>query len=818
MMLLEHGLRDLAAAARTLARTKGFTCAAVLTLALGMTGSTVVFTLVEGVLLRPLPVRDQGRLLVAWQEFPKGAVAHWPFSATDIDVVRRESRLFERVSGVSYYGAGSGTVFEDGAPFTLRAASVAGGFFDVLGVTPVLGRSLAEADDVPGAENVLVITHALWQQRYGGSPGVLGRRVVIGETPFRIVGVMPADFAYPPGVGAWLTIAADAAKETNEAFREGILRDVDLVARLRPGATVDDARRELQAFVARLEEGASAGAPRGLRPVVRTFHDVVSGDVRKPILVLFAAVGLVLLTAAANVANLLLLRGEARRPELAVRTALGASRGRLVWPLVAESVVLALGAGLLSLVAAWWLLEAVVAFVPGGLPRTESIRVDPVVVAFTFGVSALVALLAGAAPALLSMRLDPAGELHGTRRAGGGPGVRRGRRALVVAQVALAVVVVAGAGLLVRSLLHLRAVDMGLAATRLVFVELAPTAARRPAPARSGLQLRADLVAQLESVPGIEAATPVNTLPFAGTGGWDLPVFTAEGQGPDEVERNPALNLEAVHPNYFSTLVVPLVRGRAFGEDDRSGAPEVAIVSEDVARRTWPAQDPIGKRIKFGRPDSRESWRTVVGVAGRTRYRELREARPTLYLPAAQFTIGPPILLVRTRLALDSVAALARTRVQAVDANLDVVRVAAFSTLLEKPLARPRFDATVIAAFGVAALLLAAVGLYAVMATYVVQRHPEIGIRVALGATAFDVRRLVLGETMRVTAIGVAIGLATAAVSARMLRGLLYGVGLLDPVSLGAAVLLLVGASALAGFLPARRATRVDPVVVLRAG
>src|SRR5207249_981045 len=313
-MLFESGWHELRLAWTGLRRARAFTVAAILTLALGMAGTTVMFALIEGILLRPLPVREQDRLIVAWNEFPSATFAHWPFRSSEIDTIGRESRLLERVAGISYYGAGRGMVFENGSAIYLGGASVTGGFFEVLGVEPLLGRALHSSDDVIGAENVLVITHALWQRRYGGSPDAIGRRLMIGDHPFTIVGVMPPDFAYPPGVEAWMTLAADASKETNPAFREGILRDIDLVARLRPGVTVEQARSELRGLVARLEADVPADAPRGLRPVVRSYADVVVGDVHPAILVLFAAVGLVLLIASANVANLLLLRGEARRP------------------------------------------------------------------------------------------------------------------------------------------------------------------------------------------------------------------------------------------------------------------------------------------------------------------------------------------------------------------------------------------------------------------------------------------------------------------------------------------------------------------------
>ena len=816
-MRFESCWDDLRLASRALARTKGFTTTAVLTLAVGVAGTTTMFALVHGILLRPLPVPRQDRLIVGWKEVPTGSFAHWPYRSREIDTIGRDSRLLESVAGVSYYGAGNSVVFESGRASHLRAASVMGGFFGVVGVEPVLGRALRTADDMAGAERALVISHGLWQRRYGGSHDAIGRRLTIGEQPFTIVGVMPPDFEYPRGVEAWMTLSADASRAMDPAFRDGILRDVDLVARLRSGVSLEQARSELQRLVTALEADLPADAPRNLRPVVRLYRDEVVGDVRPALVVLFAAVGLVLLIASANVANLLLLRGEARRQDLALRAALGAGRGRLARQLLAESLLLALGAGLVGLALSRGLLDAVIALAPGGLPRTESVRLDPVVFIFTLGVVLVVAALAGAAPALFAAHVDLASELRGGRQVGRGTAARHGRRALVIVQVALAVTIVAAAGLLTRSLLHLQAVDMGLAADRLVFFDLGPAATKQPERARALAQFLDDVVEQLEATPGVDGATAVNTWPFAGSGGWDLPVFTAEGQGLEQAESNPVLNLESVRPEYFAALQVPLLRGRVFGVDDRSGAPEVAIVSEDLAARAWPDENPIGKRLKFGRFDSRDPWRTVVGVAKVTRYRELSAPRPTLYLPAAQFIMSAPMLVVRTALAPGRVSEVVRARVRAADPNLDVMRVTTFADLLATPLARPRFNAFLAGSFGLSALLLAAIGLYAVVAAAVRQRQREIGIRVVLGATPADVSRLVVAEGLCLAVLGAGVGVAVAVACVRLVRGQLFEVRPLDPLTLLAAALLLVAAAGLASWLPARRAVRLDPAVVVRS-
>jgi putative ABC transport system permease protein len=809
-MRFDDWWQDVRLACRGLYRAKRLAAAAIFMLSTGIAAATAMFAIVEGVLLRPLPVRDQASLLVAWRHAPAAGSGHWPFRVAHVDTIRRESRTLESVAGVSYNGAGPVAVIEEGVPSYVSMAPVGGNLFDVLGVRPVLGRALAAADDVSGAEAVLVITHRLWQRRYGGSADAIGRRLIVEERPFTIVGVMPRDVEYPRGVEAWLTVAAQSAMLANPAFRV----DVDVIARRRPGVTTEQAVSELQGLAERIDAQRPGSDPQGLELVVRRYEDLIVGDVRIAMVVLFGAVGLVLLIASANVATLLLLRSEARRAELVLRAALGAGRGRLALQLLAESVVLACAAGAVGLAASAPALRALLALAPAGLSRVDSIRIDFAVVAFSVAAAFVSAALAGLGPALAAARSDLASHL----RSGGTVGIagagRQGRRALVVAQVALAITIVATAGLLTRSLLRLETAEMGLAADRLVFVRLALPQAIH-ADRQRHLSYLDQVVAALEAAPGVEAATPINTPPFAGTGGWDA-TWAAEGQTLDQSIANPQLNLEAVHPNFFETVQLSIVRGRTFTAADRQGAPEVAIVSEDVATRSWPGQDPIGRRVKFGDINSTSAWRTIVGVASRTRYRELMAPRPTLYVPAAQFIVAAQLLVLRSAAPLALLAESARSAVSSVNRNVQVMEVAPFAALLDGPLARPRFNARVIVIFAAAALILAAIGVYAVMSAHVGQRYTEISIRVALGATAADIRRLVIGEGLRLAAIAAAIGLGGAALAARLLRGLLFGVGPLDPASLVGAVLLLVGASMVASYLPARRAIRVDPLVLLR--
>jgi predicted permease len=803
---------DLRSAARGLLRARGFALTAAATLALGIFGVTLMFAFVRGVLLRPLPVVDQDRLVYAWQELRASGFARHPFPARALEELERRSRAFESVAGVSYYYDPSPTpVNGDGAAGAIAAAAVTPGFFRVMGRGPLIGRALGAEDAPSGAPHALVISHALWQVRYGGASDVLGRRLVLGDQPFTIVGVMPPGLECPHGAEAWMSLAAAAATVANPAFREGVERDVVLLARLRPGATVGQARSELVRLAPLIAEDGPADAPRGLAPVVRSYADSVVGEVRPTLLLLLGAVGLVLLIASANVANLLLLRGESRRGELSLRAVLGASPGRLARLLLLESALIALLACAVSLAAAWLALPAVAALVPSGLPRAGQVRVDTAVLGFAAAVASAAAVLAGLVPALAA-RSDLSPSLRAGPR-GAGRGARR-RLALVAGQVALAVTVTGAAGLLTRSLLRLQQVPLGVAAERLAFVELA-----LPRGYEGGarhFRLLEDLVRELEAAPSVAGATPVNTPPFAATA-WDAPEFTAEGQDLERASRNPSLNLEAVHAGYFETLGVELARGRPFTRGDTAGAPAVAIVSEDVAERTWPGQNPLGRRLKLGGPASSDPWRTVVGVARPTRYRELARARATLYLPAAQFVVGAKLLALRSGAPLEQLARLARERVRQVDPKVAVVKVASFGEWLDAPLARPRWNARLIAAFGLAALLLASIGVYAVLGAAVRQRYPELGVRVALGARPADLRRLVLLDGLRVAAAGAAAGGVGAYAAGRLVQSLLYEVQASDPVALLGAPLLLMGVCALASCLPARRAARLDPLAVLKA-
>jgi predicted permease len=811
MPLLDTVCQDVRYSGRLLWRAKAFTTAAVLTLALGIAATTVMFALIQGVLLRPLPVQEQDRLILSWREAPTAGSAFYPFGDVEIEAVARESQLLESAAGVTRNGVGRAVVSDGSTSSYANVGLITGAFFEVLGAQPLLGRRFTRADDRESAEPVAVVSHGYWQRHFGGVPDVVGRRITINDQSCVIVGVMPPDLDYPRGVEIWRTtrsIPADAA------FGIAARREVNLIARLRPGVTFEQASSELAALDQQLATDAPTDYLRRLNVVVRPFVEVVIGDVRGTMIALFGAVALVLLIASANVANLLLMRGESRHGELALRAALGAGRGRIAGQVLAESLMLSALGGIAGFLLAWVALPVLITIVPDGLPRIESIRIDATVGVFCIAVVFVTALLAGIAPGLLSMRDDLVSRLRGNSAAIAGTSTR-GRRLLVVGQVALAVTVLAAAGLLVRSLLNLQAIDLGLAAERLVLVDL-----HLPPTAYAGRERRArfldQVLAQLEAVPAIGAVTPVNVAPFTDRG-WDVPRVTAEGQSDDQAASNPSLNLESIHPNYFSTIEAPIVRGRPFSAADREGAVEVAIVSEDAASRLWPGQNPIGKRLKMGRVDGSGRWLEVVGVAAATRYRTVTTPRPTLYLPAAQFQMTATMLIVRSTASLELLMSVVRERIRAIDPNVSVMSASPFADYLDRPLGRPRFNAFVIGQFGIAALLLSTLGLYAVMAAHVRQRDREIAVRLALGATGANVRRLVLAEAGRLAGLGAVLGIGGAVAGTRFLRGMLFEVQPIDPVTIGGVAVLLIAAAALAAYVPMRRVARADVAGMLRS-
>lgn len=797
---------------RTLRRSPGFALVAVLTLGLGIGAAGAMFSVLNGVLLLELPVQDEDELVVLWTETPSGTFDHHPVTQGELSDFRERTTSFEWVAGVAFQGTAENVLRDGGRPLTATGTWTTGDFFRTLDVAPVHGRTLLPSDDVPGAAPVMVIGYEFWQRHFGGNPAVLGRVLERYGKHFTVVGVLPRGFEYPKGAEFWVPVHAAFPEEAQK--RESGYVIYDLVGRLRPDATIQEARADYEAFL-------RAGDPqrptnlRGMKPVVTPLHEVITGEVRATLWAAAAAVGLLLLIACVNVANLLLIRGSTRTRELAIRAALGAGRRRLIRQLLTESGILALLGGLVGILLAVAVVRVLVALAPPELPRREMIEVDFRVLLFALGVTAAAALLSGLLPALVAARGDLAARLRGSRTTSATRRSQALRHGLVIAQVSLAILVAGGAGLVVRSLFALQSVNMGFNEERLLIVETS-FASDMGTERSQQLAMLQEMLASVTAIPGVISTAWLPSRPFSGEGGWMAP-YAGEGQTPETQATNPMLNLESVGPEYFRTLELPIRRGRAFDARDREDAPRVAIVSEAVARHTWPGEDPIGKRIKLGPLDSPEKWYSVIGVVGETRYRELTDPQPSIYLPTRQFGPMPTTIAVRTRTDPAGMIPQIRLALQQIHPDWMLVGGGSMRQLVAAPLARPRFSTFLLGGMAATTLLLAAVGIYGALAATVREQTREIGIRLALGAKIGEVRALVLRQGMRLALWGAALGMIGAFLGTRALRSMLFGISPTDPVTFVAVVGLILTTAALACYVPARNASRVDPVNALRA-
>ncbi len=813
--VIEEVVQDVRYAVRTLWRDRTFALVAVVTLALGIAASTATFSVLRGIVLRELPVPRAGDVAVLWTAAPTGTAEHLPLSWAELSAYRQHTRAFASVAGVTFQGAVDVVMLDGSTPIPLAATWVTGDFFPLLGTAPVQGRMLEPADDAPGAAPVMVISHALWQQQFGGAVSVLGRTLTWNGTPYEIVGVLPRGFAYPKHVQAWMPVlpAFPATREANASPADAMMFDV--VGRLHPGQRMQVAREEFDAFL-RVSDEQRPAAVRERRAVLATLPDLVFGDIRGTLWAATATVGLLLLIACLNVANLLLIRGAVRTQELAIRAALGAGRGRLVRQLLTEASVLSVVGGVLGTGLAIVVIHVLVRLAPPQLPQRDMIAVDTPVLLAAAGITAAAALCAGLMPALSSVRRDLGTWLRGGRHVF--PGVHSTsllRPALVVGQVSLAVLVIICSGLFVRSLRTLQQIELGFDEDRLTIVETM-LSSDAPPDRPQMVALQEAMIERVAALPGVIMATAMPKPPFSAQGGW-LATFSAEGQSAEEFAVNPVVNFEVVGPGYFTTLGMPMRNGREFDARDREDGTPVAIISATVAQRAWPGADPIGKHIKLGPPDSRGAWHTVVGIVDETRYRDLTTAQPTLYLPTRQF--GGPVpmtLAVRTGAGLPSPVPQMRATLRALHPDLAIASGGSMSMLLDAPLARPRFSAFLFGSVALVTLFLAVVGIYGALAATVRERRRELGIRLALGATARMVTTLVLRQGMRLTVLGCALGLAGAWATTRLLHTMLYGISPTDPFTYGLVPAIVLATAAVACWIPARRAGRVDPIRVLR--
>ena len=804
-------LQDIRYGLRVLWKSPGVTLAAVVSLALGVGANTAIFSVVNSTLLRALPYAEPDRVVLLWGDSPAEGSRRKQVSATDVDDWRHQNGVFEEVTT---FGDWSATFLDGGEPERVPGTQVGDGFFRVMRGTPMLGRVFLPEEQEEGRDNVVVLGHGLWRRRFGGDPSVVGRAVNLGGRPYTVVGVMPAEFRpLPPSLndppGQFYRPVAEPHDETERASRH-----LRALARLKDGVTVGQAQAEMGVIASRIERAhPESNTGYGVRLVTLT-EDTV-GTLRPALLALSGAVLFVLLIACANVGNLLLARSSARRREFAVRAALGAGRARIVRQLLTESVLLALAGGAAGLLLALWGVGLVESLGSRVTPLLSGVRVDVRVLGFTALVSVLAGLAFGLAPALQVSRPDLNEALKAGGRSGGGAGAGgRLRSALVVAEVALALVLLAGAGLLVRSVVRLRAVDAGFDPSNLLTMNLTlPSARYRDGAAQAAFFER--LGRQLESLPGVEAAGFTSVLPFSGN--FDGRSLAVEDH-PVPRGQEASVDLFISTPGYLRAMQIPLVEGRALDERDAKESPLVAVVSETAARRLWPGQTALGRRVKFpGSEKSPQPWRTVVGVVRDVKHYGLdRGDLMQLYLPEAQYPTSYMTLVVRSQGEPAALLGAVRREVAAADRELPVFGVATMESLLADSVALRRFSMLLLAAFACVAVALAGVGVYGVISYTVAQRTREIGVRVALGARPRDVLRLVLGRGLGLAGLGIALGLAGGLALTQALSSLLYGVGARDPLTFASVAALLGAVALLACLVPARRATKVDPMVALR--
>ncbi|HKY31027.1 MAG TPA: ABC transporter permease [Candidatus Polarisedimenticolia bacterium] len=801
---LEALAKDLRFGGRMLRRHPGFTAVAVFTLALGIGACTAIFTLVETVLLRPLPYPEPDRLVLFLQSYPSAGLDRWGLSQFLFASFRDQSRSFERSAAYSSTGLNLAGREE---PVRVQGAQVTWGYFEVLGVRPALGRTILPEEDVPGGSPVCLISDRLWRTRYHADLMIVGSSLRLDDVGRQVIGVMPPGFAAPrPDTDVWIPLGLDPSRRFG-FWLTGI-------ARLKPDVTVPGAGAEvtgLQWSLARQSESPpEPGADLGM--LVMPLREALVGDTRRPLLVLSGAVGLVLLIACANTASLLLGRVTARRRELALRMALGASPGRIAAQLLTETFLLAaLGASAGALVAVW--LVALLGRMPlQGIPRVAELQVTMGALAFAAVLALPASALSGLLPALRARGLDAG--LRGGARAGVGAGTRRLHHVLVGSQMALSITLLVGAGLLLRSFLTLLAVDPGFRPENLLTLRFSLSGERYGSTERMTL-FYDELLRQVRDVPGVRSAGLISNLPIQSDGWSDG--YAVEGhETPGAVQPNAMIRVAL--PGYFEAAGIPL-RGRDFGPQDDAGAQRVAIVDETLARQYWPAGDAVGGRIRFGWDTSEQAWMTIVGVAGAVKHSGLEEAwYPHLYLPfrQSQETVSEMHLAVRTEADPGSSAAIIRARVAGLDPDLPLFAIRTMPELVSESLARQRLVYFLLASFAATALLMAAVGLYGVMSLSVSGRVQELGVRTALGADRGHLFRLVVGEGMRLAGLGVLAGVPAALAATRLLGSLLYEVSPADPLTLGAVVVVLGMAAFGACCLPALRAARVDPIVSLR--
>jgi putative ABC transport system permease protein len=805
-------LKDVRYAARVLSRQPGFALVAVVTLALGIGANTAIFTVIDAALLRSLPYENPERLVHLWESRQSRDFEQREASYPDFEDWRQQSG--EVFDGVAGYVQQQFTLADGGSPERAQGAAVTANFFDLLGVKAAEGRAFVEGDDAPDAERVVVISHGLWLRRFGGDRKIPGRQVELEGVSYTVVGVLPAGFRFAKVGEAELWTPLRVPREVAGRRYMHWLR---VVARLKAGVSLDAARAQMSTVARRIEaDDPQAHTGVGIRVV--PLQEEVVGPVKPLLFVLLGAVGFVMLIACTNVANLLLARSTARRKEMVIRAALGASRRRVVQQLLTESLLLALAGGACGLMLALWGVDALVAAIPaaqlGKMPYLRDLSLNPEVLLFAFALSLVTGVLFGLTPALSASRADLQEAMKDGGRTSSGRGPRRLRDLLVVSEVALALVLLVGAGLLLKSLAVMLRVDPGFDTRNLLTMRVALPPARYADDERAA-SFYAELLRRVSALPGVRGVAETSNLPLAGEGGTGTPQIVGRAAPPGDWGES---YLRDVSANYFDVMGIPLVAGRVFDERDRADAPRVLLVNKTFAERVFPGESPLGRQVGFkftaGRPPFE-----IVGVVGDEKVASLdARTKPVIYFHEQQGPDAAVVLLVRTAADPSAVAGAVGGEVRALDPEVPVFAAATMEQVVAGSQATfmRRYPAYLVGVFACVALVLALVGIYGVISYAVTQRTREIAIRVALGARGRDVLRLVLGHGLLLALAGVAFGLAGALVLTRLMKGLLFEVSAADPSVYAVVSLLLVAVALAACLVPARRATKVDPMVALR--
>jgi putative ABC transport system permease protein len=806
---VETILQDLRYGVRVLVKSPVFTVVAVLSLALGIGANTAIFSVVNGLLLKPLPYPEPERIVDIWHTPPQESFPGMDkFSVSPANYLdwKSQNQSFEQMAA---YGDAGFSLSASGAdPVPVSGAVVSSEFFSILRANASHGRTFVPEEEEPGRSNVAVIGQGLWQRAFGSNPNLVGQSVTLDSQPYTIIGIMPTGFQFPQEAEVWVPLAWDEKEKKTRS-----IHDYVVLARLKPGVSLAQAQAEMRTISSRLEQQYPE-ENKGWGAVVIPLQEDLVGDVRPALLVLFSAVGFVLLIACANVANLMLARGANRQKEIAIRIALGAGRTRIVRQLLTESILLAIVGGILGLLLAGWGSEALMQLSSGSLPNHGEIGLDRWALGFTLLVSFAAGILAGIAPALQFTKTEMSETLkQGTGRTGGSSVKQRTRKALVISEVALSLILLIGAGLMIRSFWKLQHVDPGLDTNNLLTMTVGLSPTKYPE-GKQQIAFIDRLIEQVKTLPGVVSVGTTTTLPLAGGG--SIQPFTIEGQPMTAVAEQPSARMRYISPDYFRTMGIPLRQGRFFNDQDREDGAQVIIISEAMARRFWPGQDPIGKRLT---PSfhSKQGVREIIGVVGDVKAGLDVDATPTMYLSYKQ--APRPFMTVVVRTASDPqkfIQPVSRA-IYAVDNEQALWNVRTMEQVLATSMSGRRFNMTLLITFAALALILAAVGVYGVMNYSVMLRRRELGIRIALGARTTDVLRLVLGQGLALTLVGVGVGLVVSYGLTRLMASLLYGVTATDSLTFLTVAGVLIGVGLLASYLPARRAAKVDPMIALRS-